>query len=229
MWEFYLSQCIYFQTFKNEAIGVSASLRGKCQSENQPCKGTEKLNSFEKKIISIYLIPQNRRVDLCSTFWARQIQLFHDFWDISFFAIFCTYDTIPIIRLMEKSCTAQGAKKVLARFVPSTVCTVLRITARLCLLLLLCFVRCVVTLVEQPVSTLMIYFPYMAWLAKTISGFLPWLKTNLFFTQLDLRFYDVFANWHFSITPQNVKLSYMASYGHRNMKPTVVFGTALGA
>ena len=54
-----------------------------------------------------------------------------------------------------------------------------RITARMCLLLLLGFIRCVVFLVEQPGSTLMLWFPYVAWLSRTVSNFVPWLTTRL--------------------------------------------------
>lgn len=73
-----------------------------------------------------------------------------------------------------------------------------KITARLCLLLLLAFVRCVLVLIEQPISSLMPLFPYMRWLAKIIGNAFPWLTTKF----------------------------HMASYGHPNMKPTQVFGTA---
>ena len=59
-----------------------------------------------------------------------------------------------------------------------------RITCRLCLLLLLTFIRCGLSLVEQPSSTLMLWFPYFMWLRKTISLFWPWLVTRLLATQL---------------------------------------------
>ncbi|CAL1153433.1 unnamed protein product [Cladocopium goreaui] len=70
------------------------------------------------------------------------------------------------------------------------------ITTRLCLLLLLAFVRLVLIAVEQPLSTLMQEFPYFKWLAGIVKHFIPWLSTS------------------FS----------MAIFGHANMKPTVVFG-----
>ena len=55
----------------------------------------------------------------------------------------------------------------------------LRIACRMILLLVLCFIRCVVNLIEQPSSTLMLAFPYVRWLAKVISLFFPWLETRL--------------------------------------------------
>ena len=59
----------------------------------------------------------------------------------------------------------------------------LRITTRLCLLLLLAFVRLVLFGVEQPLSTLMREFPYFKWLAAIVKHFIPWLSTSLFFSQ----------------------------------------------
>ena len=59
----------------------------------------------------------------------------------------------------------------------------LRITTRLCLLLLLAFVRLVLIAVEQPLSTLMQEFPYFKWLAGIVKHFIPWLSTSLFFPQ----------------------------------------------
>ena len=47
------------------------------------------------------------------------------------------------------------------------------------LLLTLCFVRCVVCLIEQPGSTLMLAFPYIRWLMKVVSVFFPWLEVRL--------------------------------------------------
>lgn len=58
-----------------------------------------------------------------------------------------------------------------------------RITCRLCLLLLLVFVRCGMCLVEQPSSTIMVHFPYLVWLSRTINLFWPWLMTRLWNTQ----------------------------------------------
>ena len=58
-----------------------------------------------------------------------------------------------------------------------------RITCRMCLLLLLAFVRCAVFLVEQPSSSLMLAFPYLVWLQKIVSLFWPWLVTRLWATQ----------------------------------------------
>ena len=59
----------------------------------------------------------------------------------------------------------------------------LRITTRLCLLLLLAFVRLVLIAVEQPLSTLMQEFPYFKWLAGIVKHFIPWLSTSLLFPQ----------------------------------------------
>lgn len=56
----------------------------------------------------------------------------------------------------------------------------LRITCRMTLLLLLCFIRCATFLVEQPISTLMTFFPYIRWLEKVVSAFFPWLSTHLY-------------------------------------------------
>ena len=47
------------------------------------------------------------------------------------------------------------------------------------LLVMLAFVRCAVTLIEQPANTLMGYFPYLVWAARTISLWWPWLEVRL--------------------------------------------------
>lgn len=72
------------------------------------------------------------------------------------------------------------------------------IVCRLVLLLLLGFVRCTISLVEQPSSTLMLCFPYIRWFAKLVALFYNWIEARF---------------------P-------MAVYGHSNAKPTVTFGTA---
>lgn len=59
----------------------------------------------------------------------------------------------------------------------------LRIVCRMVLLLLIGFVRCVVNLVEQPSSTLMMAFPYVRWLSKMTALFFPWLITRLLESQ----------------------------------------------
>ena len=55
----------------------------------------------------------------------------------------------------------------------------LRITCRLILILMLATVRCVWTMVEQPGSTTMLYFPYLVWWARVINKWIPWQRTRL--------------------------------------------------
>ena len=60
----------------------------------------------------------------------------------------------------------------------------LRIVCRLVLLLLLGFVRCTISLVEQPSSTLMLCFPYIRWFAKLVALFYNWIEARLLHPQL---------------------------------------------
>lgn len=56
-----------------------------------------------------------------------------------------------------------------------------RLTTRWCLLLLLAAVRCVYTLTEQPLSSLMSYFEYVQFIADLLTTVIPagWTQTSL--------------------------------------------------
>ena len=115
----------------------------------------------------------------------------------------------------------------------------LRITARLMLLVILAFVRCAFTLIEQPSNTMMGHFPYLVWAAKTISLWWPWLEVRLSGTKYFA--HRTILIWHGNFRMNKTcksavgclrnsefatVLSPMGAYGHANRKPTVVYGSA---
>ncbi len=124
---------------------------------------------------------------------------------------------------------------------------VLRITARMILLLLLATVRGVVFLIEQPSLSLMMAVPYVKWMAKILTNITPWQVCRLLlvliailqhFQRLDFdqilqpnlySFCELCILWQLmQVTMRQLQLSFMGSYGHDYMKPTVVFGSAFG-
>ena len=110
-----------------------------------------------------------------------------------------------------------------------------RITTRLTLLLLLCTVRSVVFLLEQPSSSVMGKFPYMDWLRRVISLICGWklqrLPLVIYNHALNQNSFGSIASWTLFRLPFkcDAELSFMGSYGHGYLKPTLTFGSALGA
>ena len=86
-----------------------------------------------------------------------------------------------------------------------------RITTRLVLLLLLGTVRLCVCSIEQPSSSMMLFFPYISYLAKLLKKLFQWEECRL-----------PPASHFRAFWP----LSPMGAYGHAHRKPSLLFGSA---
>lgn len=58
-----------------------------------------------------------------------------------------------------------------------------RITCRVCILLLIATVRCCWVILEQPVSSVMPWFPYLVYCQKVVARFIGWQRCTLFCPQ----------------------------------------------
>lgn len=58
-----------------------------------------------------------------------------------------------------------------------------RITCRVCILLLIATVRCCWVILEQPISSVMPWFPYLVYCQKVLKQFIGWERCTLFCPQ----------------------------------------------